>query len=141
MRRALFALIFLLFAVPVYAQTGDYLLKFYNVGNTTAPISTFTVPASAFQCDQPRVALPPSPIRNPLVVKFNDPALPTRDCVWNSSTAPATGQGPIFALPITGTGYVATATLIVNGSQSDESDLSNAFFRAPGKPGGVRVGG
>ena len=134
--------IWLLGTATAAAQSPDsVILDFYDAQAPTGVVSTFTVPFTAFQCDQPGYTLPAGAIRNPYLVVFDDPARPGRTCRWDSRTAPATGQGPLFALPIRQAGYIARASFVTGGAQSDRSDDSNPFFRTPGRPTTLRVGG
>lgn len=133
MTKAVWGICFVLaFAVSASAQTTSYKLRIYLSG-ATAPMTTTTLQASGFICNQ---AAPPTgaTTTNPTKVVFDDPAVAGRVCIYTDP-----GTGPLLALPTGFQNY--TATLAAMGAGGAESAESNAapFSRTAPAPANVRL--
>ena len=133
MRRRLTILVLLL-AAPVEAQvTTSYTLTIYAAGTPTV-ISSATIPAASFVCNQAPVS---GVVVNPNKVLFLDPLNAGQDCVYADP-----GTGPLAALPFSAAGYEATVYATNSAGSSAESGRSLPFTHpgvAPFVVTGVKV--
>ncbi len=127
-------LLVLLFSGSAYAQSPtDYTISHHLASNPDgAPISTpytFAKTSNAVQCNQPRVSSPSGVVINPRYYRWNDPDVPSADCVFDKTLATT----PLFADPPAGGDYVARIVAIAKvGSATLSSALSapsNPFVR------------
>ncbi len=124
--------------LPVLAaaqQATSYTFKVFNQG-AAQPITTTTIPASAFVCGQPK-AVVLATTHNPTTVQFNDPADVTMDCKYVDP-----GTGPLLSLPFGTQLYVATLSATNAAGTTADSGSSNPFDRAgtlAAVPANVRV--
>jgi hypothetical protein len=117
----------------------EYRLSIYLQGGTT-PVTTATLPASAFVCGQPVTPPQTGTVTNPTLVLIADPAAPsTADCRYVDP-----GTGPLLALPFNPTAvYEATIVAVNANGPSATTARSNPFSRpgtVPNVPGRLRIG-
>jgi hypothetical protein len=133
MRRALIAILVLLFSSTVYAQTGvptSWTLRIYATGSTT-PQSAITVTAAQVQCNQ---APPTGGTQNPTRWVWTDVVNAGRECIFNDATR-------LGALP--DGSYEATAQA-TNASGTSLTESARAPFtrlrpNPPAVPTGLRL--
>lgn len=114
-RTLLVALVLLLIAAPLAAQTPDsYSAKYYAVG-ATVPVQTETFLPTAAICNQaaPTIANTVNPTR----VVWDDPAVLGKVCIYTGSPT-----GPLFSMPAGN--YEATLAAINAAGSSPESARS-----------------
>lgn len=132
-------------AVPAFAQQTlptEYTLNVYRAdAQTGSPISSFVFQAGDAVCNLPITVNPPATTTNPRYIRWDDPAVPARECAFDTGTS----SGVLFSMPLGGP-YVAKliATTVTGGVPftSEASAASNPFVRgqAPAIPARVRVG-
>jgi hypothetical protein len=128
---------------PVPPLPTSYTVRFNLEANPTgAPVTTYDFQKSAAVCNQA-----PTPVDlttvvvNPRYIRFDDPAMAGRECVFDTGTA----AGPLFALPAGRDRATLVGKVTQDGVElvSEASNTSNPFVRgaAPARPANVRVGG
>ena len=128
--RGLFAILCLLYAVPVFAQTGIPTQYVFVIYQGQAPVSTATVQKTQLTCGLPKST---GGSTNPTKWRFDDPANPATDCVYDDTTR-------LMGLP--DGNYEGTARA-VNADGSSPETARVPFVRRrpnpPGVPTGLRI--
>ena len=141
MRNKLLGFAFVLFLLPTATEAQsvtEYRLGIYIQGGLS-PITSVSLPVSAFVCGQPKVAVTGTQV-NPSRMRMDDPTNAALDCVYVDP-----GTGPLLALPFNPTTiYEGTLRAANTAGVSVESARSNPFSRPgtiPPAPVGLRIGG
>jgi len=138
MTRLILIVALCLVAATLAAQpppVSGYTLKIFNQGATT-PLTTTTLPASSFTCNQ---TPPPdtSNVANPTTVVFDDPANVGKVCLYTDP-----GTGPLLALPFS-TGIYFARIAALNSAGTGPDSLPSPPFTRPGvvgaAPSGLKV--
>lgn len=109
----------------------SYGLGIYNVANPAAPVSTWTAPVAAWECNLPQPPDPPAVVTNPEYLYRDDVSNAGRAC-----RVPLNAPGsPILALPWSG-----TMTYDIRATATNEAGVISApgttlnRFTKPGAP-------